>query len=181
MFEKELQLIQDKDVRDIAEQGVKLIPDFFFSLPASSSGKYHPNYALGDGGLYRHVQAAVMICEELLRLEMFKFSEIEKDIIRASLILHDGWKQGLVRDGHTIFEHPLVASNALKDGITVVGLSNSYLDLICGNIETHMGQWNTGYKGENPLPKPQSQMQKFVHLCDYIASRKALEVNFSVR
>jgi hypothetical protein len=181
MFEKELALIVDADIRDIATQGVALIPDFFFSLPASSSGKYHPNYALGDGGLYRHVQAAIMICEELLRLEMFSsFSDNEKDLIRASIILHDGWKQGLVRDGHTIFEHPLVAAKALQDGVKIKdGLCKAHLDLICNNIETHMGQWNTGYKGETPLPKPQSKMQKFVHLCDYIASRKFLEVKFT--
>lgn len=181
-FAKELSLIKTPEIRDIAEQGVKLIPEFFYSLPASSSGKYHPNYALGDGGLYRHVKAAMIICEELLRLDMFKFSDVERDIIRASILLHDGWKQGTIRDGHTIFDHPLVASAELKKGIVIKdGLCQAHLDLICSNIESHMGQWNAGYHGETAtLPLPRTQMQKFVHICDYLASRKQLEVNFSV-
>lgn len=48
-------------------------------------------------------------------------------------------------------------------------------------IASHMGQWNTDYKsGKEILPKPSSPLQKFVHQCDYLASRKYLEVNFNV-
>ena len=44
-----------------------------------------------------------------------------------------------------------------------------------------MGEWNTDYKTkEEVLPLPESEMQKFTHLCDYLASRKMLEVNFDV-
>ena len=48
-------------------------------------------------------------------------------------------------------------------------------------IKSHMGEWNTDYKTkEEVLPKPESVMQSFVHLCDYLASRKCLEFNFDV-
>ena len=48
-------------------------------------------------------------------------------------------------------------------------------------IKSHMGQWNTDYKTkEEILPKPVTELEKFVHLCDYLASRKLLEVNFEV-
>ena len=33
---------------------------------------------------------------------------------------------------------------------------------------------------EEIMPKPKGSMQSFVHLCDYLASRKALEFNFDV-
>lgn len=48
-------------------------------------------------------------------------------------------------------------------------------------ITTHMGQWNTDYKTkEEIMPKPSTKAQSFVHLCDYLASRKFLEFNFEV-
>ena len=77
-------------------------------VPASSSGKYHPSYALGDGGLVRHTKAAMAVAHELFNLEMFQkqFSETEQDLILLSLILHDGKKQGGGNGKHTVFEHP---------------------------------------------------------------------------
>jgi hypothetical protein len=183
MFEKEVSLIESEIVRDIVKQGISLLPDFFFSLPASSSGKYHPNYALGDGGLYRHVQAAVIIAEELFRMEEYDFSPIEKDEIRAALILHDGMKQGRERNGHTLFEHPRLMALELRHSVELQDDSWSPIfNNILDSIESHMGQWNTDkYSGKPELPRPITKMQKFVHLCDYLASRKQLEVNFNSR
>ena len=43
-------------------------------------------------------------------------------------------------------------------------------------ISTHMGPWNK--KGDIILPIPKEKDELFVHLCDYIASRKFLNVNF---
>jgi hypothetical protein len=44
-----------------------------------------------------------------------------------------------------------------------------------------MGQWNKDYKtGMEIMPKPKDEYQKFVHLVDYLASRKCLEMNFDV-
>ena len=60
-FEEELQLIKDDGIRDLVVEVLKTVKDDFFHAPASSTGKYHPDYALGDGGLYRHTRAAVKI------------------------------------------------------------------------------------------------------------------------
>ena len=65
----------------------------------------------------------------------------------------------------------LLKQNELKEALKYVG----YLVL------THMGQWNLNYStGEIFAPKPQTQEQMFVHLCDYLASRKCLEMNFDI-
>ena len=42
------------------------LPDYFFEVAAASTGKYHPKYAQGEGGLVRHTKAAVKIAYELL-------------------------------------------------------------------------------------------------------------------
>ena len=41
-----------------------------------------------------------------------------------------------------------------------------------------MGPWTKDYKGNEVLPKPVNKYQKFVHMCDYLASRKFLNINF---
>lgn len=35
-----------------------------------------------------------------------------------------------------------------------------------------MGQWNVNLYSKTILPKPKTATQKFVNLCDYLASRK---------
>ena len=180
MFEYELSLIKDDSIRSMTAYGIVLIPSYFYIVPASSSGKYHPNYALGDGGLYRHVRAVVGIAVQLFRIE--SFSQEEQDLIIASLILHDGWKQGYDGSGgRTLHEHPAIAAETLWETIPCDG-EKERLNLlaICENIHSHMGQWNVHPNSEVVLPLPHTPMQKFVHLCDYIASRKALEYNFEV-
>ena len=139
-FEKELLLIKNPIIKEIAEEGIALLPDYFYHVPASSTGKYHPNYALGDGGLYRHVRAAVGIAVDLFRI--YNFASDEQDLIIVSLILHDGWKQGLDGiTGNTVHAHPLIATKVLIEKISTEGKSEKalYLTLVCENISSHMG------------------------------------------
>ena len=46
------------------------------------------------------------------------------------------------------------------------------------SISSHMGQWNTDRKSSVVLPLPTTKYQKFVHLCDYLSSRKFMNVKF---
>lgn len=89
MFQSELNLIHDDDIRVQVTNVLEDIDDYFFSIPASSTGKYHPSFALGDGGLVRHTKACVKIAIELLKLEMFQSLLQYNDIIIAALIFHD--------------------------------------------------------------------------------------------
>ena len=65
-FKKELSYIKNKNIKDSCETMIGLPPDYFFQIPASSTGKYHPKFTLGDGGLVRHVKVAVLIAKDLL-------------------------------------------------------------------------------------------------------------------
>lgn len=180
-FEKEISLIKNPIIKEIAEEGVALLPEYFYKVPASSTGKYHPDYALGEGGLYRHVQASVGIAVD--RFRIYNFTPDEQDLIIVSLMLHDGWKQGLDGTGNSTHTHPLTATQVLTEKIDTTGKSEKavYLNLICENIASHMGQWTTSKWDKTVLPSPKPGMQFFVHECDYLASRKDLEFNFAVR
>lgn len=192
-FKKELGFIQYEPLKVFAKWCLKELPEYFYEVAASSTGKYHPSYALGEGGLIRHTRAAVGIAEELFKNETIQnFDDVEKDIIRVSLILHDGVKHGVDGSSHTVSTHPLEVVKYLEDryfDVPEETLPDEVIEVMecdlwerletC--IKSHMGQWNIDYKtGEEILPKPQNEIQKFVHLCDYLASRKMLEVNFDV-
>ena len=175
MFQSELNLIHDDDIREQVTDAIEDIDDYFFSIPASSTGKYHPAFALGDGGLVRHTKACVKIAVELLTLEMFQSLLQYHVIIIAALIFHDCKKNG---DGekYTKSNHPLLACDFLIKNIKIrIGLCSKIVPL----IQSHMGQWNTDFKtGKVILPKPITPLEKFVHLCDYLASRKFIEIKF---
>lgn len=149
-------------------------------MAASSTGKYHPNYALGDGGLVRHTRAAVAIAKDLLGLEMYsRFTEDDKSIILASVMLHDGMKHGVSGGTYSVASHPVDCAEWLDGNVDHNILPDEQFSKICSCIASHMGQWNTDYKTKKEiLPKPSSPIEKFVHQCDYLASRKYLEVNF---
>lgn len=175
VFSTELLFINDEKVRNEVINLIRHLPDYFFEVAASSTGKYHPDYALGEGGLVRHTKAAVRIAGDLLRLEMFKGLFKDNDVIIAALLLHDGWKHGTAYQSYARADHPVIAAEQVRAYSEDKEIGERIADLIL----THMGQWNTDWKSnEEIMPKPSSKIQSFVHLCDYLASRKFLEFNF---
>lgn len=182
-FEEELQMIKNDGVRNCVIEVLKHVSDEFYHAPASSTGKYHPEYALGDGGLYRHTRAAVKIANDLLDIEWYKnmFTDLKRDYIIAALILHDTCKSGKDWDSkYTMHTHPLQAADLVEK--TLEGsLMMDDAEEIARLISTHMGQWCepgrwNKYDDRAVLPKPQTDDEFFVHMCDYLASRKFLEV-----
>ena len=64
IFRGELDLISNHKYRECTREILdELVPDYFYDVPASSTGKYHPWYSLGYGGLVRHTKAVVMFAE----------------------------------------------------------------------------------------------------------------------
>lgn len=180
-FNKEYTYIKNKKYVDNLKIMVDLLPDYFFEVPASSTGKYHPEFSLGDGGLVRHTKFAVRIAHELYSDESVTgtFNQNEKDLMIFALVLHDGLKSGLVKEEYTKVDHPVLVANYIKENKDKLTLTDNEIEFICNVIESHMGPWNTDYKGNEVLPKPINKYQRFVHMCDFLASRKFLNTKFN--
>lgn len=173
---QEIQLINDTNIKRLVIAVLEECPDYFYIIPASSGGKYHPLYTLGEGGLIRHTKAAVKIANDLLTLEMYKSLTPKRDQILAALILHDCCKNGY-KAVYTVTEHPLIASKLIKDVAKKNNIQDEFVEEICSIVETHMGQWiNDFYTKQPVLEKPTTAIQKFAHQCDYLASRRYLTV-----
>ena len=180
IFYDEINYIKDESLRKSLGELIELLPDYFFKEAASSTGKYHPKYAQGEGGLLRHTKAAVRIGYELLQdLSISKkYTSHEKDLMLMALLLHDGFKKGIVEERYTRFDHPLIAAKVVMDNYEKVGLTKEDATFISDAIKTHMGDYTVDYNGNEVLEKPHTKYQNFVHMCDFLASRKCLLVPF---
>lgn len=179
-FLKEISYIKDERIKKSAIYMINKLPDYFFMVAAASTGKYHPEYAQGEGGLLRHTKAAVRIGYELLSNPSIgdKYKDIEKDLMLTALILHDGLKLGKEESKYTKFDHPILMANYIEEEKENLELSDIERQLVMDCIKTHMGPWTTDYDGNEVLEKPKTKCQNFVHMCDYLASRKCILVPF---
>ena len=180
-FKTEINYIKDYKYKENAKILVNYLPEYFFEIPASSTGKYHPSFALGTKGLVRHTKVAVRIAFELLNNPIIgqQFKDEEKDLMILALILHDGLKSGLEKEKYTRFDHPILISEFIKNHKKDLTLTDNEILFLTNVIESHMGSWNKNEYSDVILPVPKNKYQKFVHMCDYLASRKFLDVKFN--
>ena len=95
-----------------------------------------------------------------------------------SLLLHDTIKKGEVEEKYTRFDHPLLACEFLIKYSKELKLPKEDIDFICECISSHMGRFNTSEYSDVVLPLPKTPEQKFVHMCDFLASRKVIKIEF---
>lgn len=179
-FQIELTYIKDPQKREDLAYLIEHLPDYFFVIPAASTGKYHPEYAQGDGGLLRHTKAAVRIAYELLQDPAIgdKYTAAEKDLMLIALTVHDGIKLGFERSQYTRFDHPLLAGKFIEQQKEHLHFTEEEITFLKKAIASHMGPWTKDYDGNEVLPKPNTKYENFVHMCDYLASRKCLLLKF---
>ena len=178
-----LNTFENDDIKNFAIVLLDNLPEYIWRVPASSTGKYHPAYSLGEGGLMRHQIAVVRFLNFFLELEQYNkiIPSRERDLLRVAGLIHDGRKSGsqsdYERSKYTKFDHPLQMATVIRsyDGKY---LNHDEIELIAHCIESHMGQWNVDRKTGECLPKPEDLHQELVHLADYLASRKPLTMDF---
>jgi len=181
VFNKEISYIKSDRLRESVKVLLNMLPDYFYDIAASSTGKYHPAFSLGDGGLVRHTKVAVRIAYELFNDSCLftSYTADEKDLMIMSLLLHDGLKEGIVKEKYVRFDHPILIANFIKDNVSKTKLTDKEVLLMTTSISSHMGPWNTNEPYSSViLPLPENKYQQFIHMCDYLSSRKFLDVKF---
>lgn len=180
MFLDELEYIKDEKLQDSLLKIIESLPEYWFHVAASSTGKYHPKYSLGEGGLLRHSKAAMRIGYELLGNPSIgeKYTEREKDLMLMALLVHDGLKLGEKEERYTRFDHPILMANFIINNQKKYNLEEEDAKFIADVIKTHMGPWTKDYSGNEVLERPKTKYQNFVHMCDFLAAKKFLQVSF---
>lgn len=91
IFEYFLNKIETKSIREFTKFCILNLPEYFWSLPASTTGINH-----GKGEtLLDHVFACLYVAEQVCDSQ-FKdhWTQRQKDQLYSALILHDGWRCG---------------------------------------------------------------------------------------
>lgn len=182
LFINEINDIKGDNARKFSEELIGNADDYFFSVPASSSGKYHPQFDLGLGGLVRHTRCVTFFAEAMA--ESLDFDDDTTDLLIIAALAHDIRKQG-DNTGHTVREHPILASKYIKElNKSLNLLTKSQVDMICGAVESHMGKWEHKKEfvkfNEDAYPMPKTDFEKALQAADYVASRKEI-LDFSFR
>jgi len=155
-FSHQLKLIKDPTKRSKIENMLRQVHTDNINKPASSSGKYHPQFAHDEKGLSRHTKAVVSFAADICEA----FPVLDYDTMIIAALMHDIMKY--TGGAHTSKSHAKDASEWLaKEGLK----DEARLTL------KHMGRWD----GAN---EPKEFDERMLHLADYLASRQWISVDF---
>ena len=173
-LEQEVASIQDEGVQRFVRDMLTTAPPYFWTVPASMTGKYHPADDLGLGGLVRHVQKAVELGRKLAEVFMI---EKHTDIIVAALVLHDCFKygenntkEGYSNHGYRMYYH---IRQALEQGklpyVTEDETLSAKVRAIGFAIMRHSGRWHGTREG-----KAENTIDWAVHIADVMSAHKLM-------
>lgn len=174
LFEREILFIQHEDYRSFVRWFFdEFVGEWFWKSGASASGKFHPQFTHGEGGLVRHTRAVAWVCEEMLRLNTYAYMKDEyKDYARIACLLHDTRKygEGNEENKDCYKQHGALAAIAINQAWFEF-FSVEAPELLLMAVRSHMGQWV-----EDRDDRPFTNIDRLVHLSDYIASRSFWDI-----
>ena len=177
LFVNEINDIEDENLKKFVIKLLLGAPEYFYTMPASSTKKYHPLFTRSEGGLIKHTRLTVFFA--LIQAEALNFSKRECDLLIISAIAHDILKQGDGKTKRTVFEHPKLASEYVMDmqSLYPTLISKEDAKLIADAVICHMGKYTHDkeyIKNNDPLPLPSSSFQHALQIGDLLASRTQL-------
>ena len=169
-FANELQLINDKQVREPAEALLGLAPEYFLKIPSSTTGKYHPIDENCEGGKAIHVKRVVWLVHELCAMDAS--SSLEHDLAIAAALVHDLFFKDIPEQKHSVDYHPGLIRKYTAEASSALP---HYADIVA-IAERHSGRWE-----KNPELRPQQKLMldKMLHIADYVASRRPVHISIS--
>lgn len=154
------------------------IPDYIFTMPSSTSGKFHNATQCQTYGQIYHVYMFDVILNHRLRLktnkELYPTPE-ERDAMRCVPTLHDAVKCGWNGSSYTVQDHPLLAAKWVLETKVERDIPQEYKQMIADMCEAHSGEWNKSRSGQVIMSEPRNPREFFIHECDILASRADLD------
>jgi hypothetical protein len=192
VFEYELNLIKYPPLRDFVIRCYnKYCPESYWTVPTSTTGKYHPSFVNKEGGLVVHVKYTVWWALELL--QAYPEGMGSQDEVVSALLLHDLFKNGIGkikdRPSNITFTHgvhlaAIIAENGGLDAMEQRDLSFNdrkallqSQERILAAIGGHMGVWTKPimFSCWNQKDEKSRHVAMIVHLSDYCAAKKVAE------
>lgn len=171
LIKTEVELIANPKIKQFTYGILSKAPTYFWKIPSSSSGKYHPADENGVGGLVLHVRRAAKIAEDLCR--NFEVEGDDRDCVIAATIIHDCVKNGYPDDstktvtGHGALLCLLIGNYTDGKAVTEDRNLKTIMRLACN----HMGKWDFPYSSKRDI------MEIIIAASDYVSSRNYIQIN----
>lgn len=193
MTEKKLQLllysripnlIQSKEMQEFVKVALDNAPDYFWTLKASTSGKYHHGESL-----VQHVLYALEYGVAHLRMLQWFWDQETKDLFFAALFLHDLYRCG-IQDRESMDEdgflrtdslHPVYAASELAhlempsktkgDDEPFKAYRFSWFKKFQKAVAGHLGPWSP-LKDLSPMQDNVLSLRFNVFMVDFVVSRQ---------
>ena len=160
LFEKEIDYMEIENIKDFFKQAITLVPDYFFEVPAASSGKFHSALECGFGGLVYHTKSVAKVANYLVNLQQYKskLNEVERDCVICAALLHDCLKHNWEnKTGFSVHQHPVIAADFIKTDERLNEIVSDEIRTIIGDaVASHSGEWTTSNRSKIVLPSPQT-------------------------
>lgn len=170
-----------REYRNLTEFLIDQLDDYWFIKPASSTGKYHPKFNNGEGGLVRHSLNVCMWWQQMYRAfeqELMSFSGRDDiyDLGLIACLFHDAKKYGdaeensrWVKKDHDVRSMEWFLHNVeIYEHMNDMNFDNKAINYIANAIDHHNGPWSTH-------GAPRTIFEKLVFICDYASSQKIHE------
>lgn len=155
------------------------IPDYIFTMPSSTTGKFHNATQCQEHGQIYHILmfAEIMNYRLALKCNQEKFkSPSQRDAMRCVPIFHDAVKCGWNGSAYTVHEHPMLAGQWVRETKVEHDIDEKIKDAIARMCERHSGEWTTNKRSGVVLPEPENAMEVFCHECDILSSRNNIDM-----
>jgi hypothetical protein len=173
----EIEKIKSAELKKVTKQILLRCSDYNVEMGASSTGKYHPPFAAGPGGLIRHIKAVCRNTEALIQ-SMPYYDNEEWDVPYITAILHDCMKYTEYGQQFCHESHPNLMAALIREYHFDDDTLNKRLERIAENVACHMSRWNTCKHSDDVMPLPTSIENLIVSFADIIAAKKWFNATF---
>lgn len=179
VFQPYLDKFETDKMRLYCTDMIAQIPDYIFTMPSSTSGKYHNATQCQPHGQIYHIIMFAEIMNYRLALkgnqEKFK-SPAQRDAMRCVPFFHDALKCGTDGGQWTVHEHPMLAGTWVRETNVEHDIEDNIKEAIARMCERHSGEWTSSKKSKVVLPEPENAMELFCHECDILSSRNNIDM-----
>lgn len=172
LFDNVLNNITNEAIRKFTINVLDACDPILEKIPASTSGKYHPEECCGEGGLVIHILRACFFGNLAIKSLNLDKDDIKGDIILSALLLHDIAKKEKYPKYNDYVNHPVIAANMIEP--FKGNLPDNIFKVIKDAIVSHMGPW-TPNSHKKPMNK-YNLIEFIVYQSDYLASQKCIEI-----
>lgn len=179
VFRPLLEKFETEEMRLYCTDMIKQIPDYIFTMPSSTSGKFHNKTQCQQHGQIYHILmfAEILNYRLALKCNKEKFNNAtQRDAMRCVPIFHDALKCGTNGSSFTVHDHPMLAGAWVRESQVEHDIDKTIKESIARMCERHSGEWTSSNRSKIVLPEPENDMEIVIHECDILSSRNNIDM-----